>query len=112
MHYLNLVATAFLVGVICGPINITPDIEARQTYDDNTIACPDYRRTLGPSKRNGGHDEMVAYPDYKRHTKAKSGKTEGLPVFVRRQILLNESESGNVDIVAYPDYRRGPERSA
>ena len=65
-----------------------------------------------PSKRNGDHDEMVAYPDYKRHTKADSGKTEGLPIAVRRHILLNERESGNVDIVAYPDYRRGLKRSA
>lgn len=112
MHNLNLLVPVVLGGVICGPISAIPAIEATQTYDDNTITYTDDRPNLGPSKRKGADDEMVAYPDYIPHTKADSGKTEGLPIAVRRHIMLNERESGNVDIAAYPDYRRGLERSA
>ena len=107
MHYLKLLATAFLSGVICAPIGPTPAIRARQTDDDDTVAYPDYRRDFGPSKRDGDDDETVAYPDYRRHTKVESGKTEALPMAVPRHVLLNERESEDDDTVAYPDYRRG-----
>ena len=74
MHNLDLLVPAVLGGVMCGPISFVPAIEARQTYDDNTIAHADYRRKHGPSKRNGDHDEMVAYPDCKIQAAYKSGQ--------------------------------------
>lgn len=43
MHYLSPLVPALLDGVTCGPIRVTPAIEARQTYDSATIAYADYR---------------------------------------------------------------------